>query len=148
MAKFNLFYPIHTANLNAIKAMGRSDLFLKLEIVKKGIGLVALVISMQISPLAMAWSLIVTDIIATVINATPNIKLLKYNYLEQLKDMLSPFLLACVMAAVIYPISRLNLSDIYIIMFQMIVGAGTYLLGSVLTKQVAFKYLVGFLKRH
>lgn len=56
-------WPIHTANLQAVNAMGRSDLFLKLEIMKKGIGLIALLISMRISPLAMAASLIVTDIL-------------------------------------------------------------------------------------
>ena len=62
--------------------MGRSDLFLKLEIMKKGIGLIALLISMRISPLAMAASLIVTDIIATFINTSPNLELLKYGYFE------------------------------------------------------------------
>ena len=73
-------WPIHTANLQAVNAMGRSDLFLKLEIMKKGIGLIALLISMRISPLAMAASLIVTDIIATFINTSPNLELLKYGY--------------------------------------------------------------------
>ena len=53
-----MFYPIHTANLAAINAMGRSDIFLKLEIIKKIVGITALIISMQISVLAMAYSLI------------------------------------------------------------------------------------------
>ena len=71
-----MFYPIHTANLNAIKAMGRSDLFLKLEIIKKVVGMIALIITMNISVMAMAYSAIVTSIINQVINSWPNRKLL------------------------------------------------------------------------
>ena len=44
-----MFYPIHTANLNAIKALGRSDMFLKLEIIKKVVGLVLLALTVGIS---------------------------------------------------------------------------------------------------
>ena len=50
-----MFYPIHTENLNAIKAMGRSDLFLKLEILKKIVGIVLLLITMNISVMAMDY---------------------------------------------------------------------------------------------
>ena len=57
------FYPIHTANLNAIKAMGRSDLFLKLEIVKKIVGLAAILSTMWISVMAMAYSLLFTSVL-------------------------------------------------------------------------------------
>lgn len=58
-----MFYPIHTANLNAIKAMGRSDLFLKLEIIKKIVGLTALAITVPISVMAMGYSLLVTSVL-------------------------------------------------------------------------------------
>ena len=61
-----MFWPIHTANLNAIKAMGRSDLFLKLEIVKKIMGLTLLLLTMRISVMAMAYSLIVSGICSQV----------------------------------------------------------------------------------
>ena len=90
------FHPIHTANLNAIKAMGRSDLFLKLEILKKSVGLVALLATMFISVEAMAYSLLVTTFASQAINAWPNKKLLGYSYLEQFKDMLPQILLSCV----------------------------------------------------
>lgn len=53
-----MFWPIHTANLNAIKAMGRSDLFLKLEIAKKVVGMILLLVTMKISVMAMAYSMI------------------------------------------------------------------------------------------
>ena len=70
---------IDTANLNAIKAMGRSDLFLKLEVAKKVIGLVVLLATMFISVEAMAYSLLATTFVSQIINAWPNKKLLGYN---------------------------------------------------------------------
>ena len=133
-------WPIHTANLQAVNAMGRSDLFLKLEIMKKGIGLIALLISMRISPLAMAASLIVTDIIATFINTSPNLELLKYGYFEQLKDLLPSFAMAMGMAVIVYPISFLKISDIYIMILQIVTGGLIYLLESIIFRNPAFLY--------
>ena len=63
------FWPVHTANLNAIKALGRSDLFLKLEIIKKTMGLTAVLITMNISVMAMAYSLLVTSVLSQIINS-------------------------------------------------------------------------------
>ena len=60
----NMFYPIHTANLNAIKAMGRSDLVLKLEIIKKILGMLLLLITMNISVIAMAYSLLLSSFLS------------------------------------------------------------------------------------
>lgn len=140
-------WPIHTANLQALNAMGRSDLCLKLEIVKKAIGLVALFATVWISPLAIALSLIVTDMIGTFVNAYPNIKLLNYKYSEQLKDMLFPLIISGVMAVVIYPIKFLQWNDWATLGFQITIGASVYILLSVITKQSAFSYLVGFIKK-
>ena len=89
-----MFWPIHTANLNAIKAMGRSDLFLKLEIIKKIMGLTLLLVTMRISVMAMAYSLIVSGILSQIINSWPNWKLLDYNYIEQLRDILPSIIIA------------------------------------------------------
>lgn len=139
-------WPIHTANLQAINAIGRSDLFLKIEIIKKSIGLVVLILSVQISPLAMAWSLIVTDCIATFINAAPNIKLLNYKYSEQLRDLMQPFCMSLLMAAVIYPICLLKLPDILIIVLQVLVGVLLYIFESIIFKHPGFIYLRNMIK--
>ena len=90
-----VFYPVHTANLNAIKAMGRSDLFLKLEIIKKIIGLTVLFSTMWFGPLVMAYSLVFVSLCSQIINAWPNKKLLDYSYFEQLKDILPNILFFC-----------------------------------------------------
>ncbi len=140
-------WPVHTANLQAINALGRSDLFLKLEIIKKGIGIIALVISMQISPLAMAYSLIITDIISIFVNATPNTRLIQYHYLEQAKDLFLPLFLALFMAIIVYPISFLALPDIFIIVLQVVTGTVVYLGESLLFRYSAFYYLISFIKK-
>jgi O-antigen/teichoic acid export membrane protein len=141
-----MFYPIHTANLNAIKAMGRSDLFLKLEIIKKIVGIIALVSTMWFGVMAMAYSLLVTSVLSQVINSWPNRKLLNYGYLEQLKDILPGILLAVVMGCCIYPIQWLGLSDILTLCIQIPLGAVIYILGSVVLRLDSFQYLWGMIK--
>lgn len=139
-------WPIHTANLQAINAIGRSDLFLKLEIVKKCMGIVALIISMFISPIAIAFSLIVTGVISTFINAYPNIKLLNYQYREQLKDMIPAFILSFITSIIVYPICFFVESDVAVIGLQIILGFIIYMVGSILTKQVGFLFIVHYIK--
>lgn len=139
-------WPIHTANLQALNAMGRSDWFLKLEIIKKVIGLVILGVSIQFGPFAIACSLVVSGIISIFINAAPNIKLLHYRYTEQLNDLFPSFLLSIVMAIIIYPICFLNLPDIVILLLQIVAGSVLYLILSIVTRQQSFFFLCDFLK--
>ena len=135
-------WPIHTANLQAINAMGRSDLFLKLEVVKKLIGIVTLLAALWYGPLAIAWSLVVSGIISTFINAYPNIKLLNYTYREQMQDILPAFLIAVMMGVVIYPISAIGFGDAVTVILQAVAGAIIYFVLSVVTRQEAFRYLM------
>lgn len=136
-----MFYPIHTANLNAIKAMGRSDLFLKLEIIKKVIGLILLFYCMRISVMAMAYSLIVSSMLSQIINSWPNRKLLHYSYLSQLADILPALLLACAMGIAVYCIQYLGWGDLSTLCMQVPVGAALYLAGSALLRLDSFLYL-------
>lgn len=138
-----MFHPIHTANLNAIKAMGRSDLFLKLEIMKKVVGIVLLLSTMWFGVMAMAYSLLISTVTSQIINSFPNKKLLGYSYISQLKDILPNILLATMMGASVYPISKLGLSDFTTLIFQVIFGAIIYIIGSVLLKFDSFQYLWG-----
>lgn len=141
------FYPLHTANLNAIKAMGRSDLFLKLEIIKKVIGVAVLAITLPYGVYAMALSLLFTSVLSQLINSWPNAKLLGYSYAKQLKDMLPAILLSIVMGLVVYPISFFGWSDWLTLPVQVIVGAAVYIAGSVVFKLDSFNYLLSILKK-
>ena len=141
-----MFYPVHTANLNAIKAMGRSDLFLKLEIIKKVVGLISVVITMFISPFAMALSLLVTSILAQIINSWPNKKLMNYGYLEQLKDILPGILLAAFMGGCVYCVNFLHLHSVITLLIQLPLGVVIYIGFSYLLKLESFTYCLGMIK--
>ncbi len=136
-----MFYPIHTANLNALKALGRSDLFLRLEIIKKIVGLVALLVTMNTSVMAMAYSLLFTSVCSQIINSWPNNKLLGYPILEQWKDILPSIGLAVFMGCCITFLDRLGLPDIVTIIIQIGIGAIIYIGGSKLFKMESYTYI-------
>lgn len=140
------FYPIHTANLNAIKAMGRSDLFLKLEIIKKTVGIIAILITMWISVQAMAYSFLVTTILNQIINSWPNKKLLNYSYLEQVKDMMPQILLSLGMGAAIYAVSFLRLSASLTLLIQIPLGVLVYWSGSKIFHVESYTYIIEMVK--
>lgn len=95
------FWPIHITNLQAINAVGRSDIFLKLEVVKKGLSVAALLIGMQFNVYIMVSIKAFQDFLCTFVNAAPNKKLLGYSVLDQWKDVAPPALLSVVMCAVV-----------------------------------------------
>lgn len=142
------FYPVHTANLNAIKALGRSDLFLKLEIIKKVIGVIVLISTMWFGPLIMAYSLLLTSILSQIINSWPNKKLLNYSYMEQLKDMLPQIGLSCLMGAIVYCVNFLGLGDIATLAIQIPLGVIIYVVGSKIFHIDSFEYIISILKQY
>lgn len=131
-------YPIHTANINAIKAMGRSDIMLKLEIIKKIIGIIAVLVTMFISVQAMALSLLFISISELFINSWPNKRLLKYAFGDQIKDLLPQILLAFFMGGSVYCVSFLGLKDILTLVIQVPLGILVYVGGSVLFRIDSF----------
>ena len=141
------FYPVHTANLNAIKAMGRSDLFLILELIKKALGLVLLIMTVKQGAYAMAVSLFVMTIICQFINAWPNRKLLDYPFLSQLRDLMPALLLSALMGACVYPLSLLGLSDWLTLPLQVFAGVAVYAAASALFRVECFGYILALVKK-
>lgn len=130
------FHPVHSCNLQAINAIGRSDLFLKLEIIKKSYGLIALIIALAFfeSPIAIASTGLVTAFLSCFVNALPNKKLINYSYFEQLHDMLPSFLLSAFMFICVLAIKLLNLNPILTLCIQVVAGVVIYIAGSALLK--------------
>ena len=141
-----IFYPLHAANLSAIKALGRSDLFLKLEIIKKIVGIAAILITFKISVMAMAYSLFVISVLSQIINSWPNKKLMDYSYLEQLKDILPGIGLAGFMGVCVYCVNFLNLNNWLTLIVQVPLGAIIYIGLSALLKLEAFTYCLNMVK--
>ena len=141
-----MFYPVHTANLNAIKAMGRSDLFLKLEIAKKIVGMILLLSTMWFGVMAMAYSLLVSMITSLIINSWPNRELLKYSFKEQIIDIFPSIALAVAMGIVVSFVDKLGFSSALTLLIQVPTGAIIYLIGSMLLHLDSFEYLLGIMK--
>lgn len=143
-----MLWPIHTINLQAISAMGRSDIFLKLEIIKKIIGIIALMISMPFGITFMVSMKIITSIIATFINSYPNKKLLNYTYLEQLKDIAKPFIISIIMLVIVSIMNFININIYALLVLQTIIGIVIYFGISYITKSESLLYIISTIKEN
>lgn len=147
------FYPIHSANLQTLNAQGKSDKFLKLEIIKKTYGIVVLLITVFCfdSPLAIALGGAVTTFISCFVNASPNKKILNYSYFEQIKDILPSMIISVIMGLVVYCVLFFNLSSWLTIIIQISVGVVVYIGLAEIFKLECYCYLknmiFGFLKK-
>ena len=141
------FSVLNTANMNTYRSLGRSDIYLIIEIIRKVIGIIVIVFTMQISVLAMAiGEVFITIVFLLFVNASPNKKLLNYGALEQLRDMLPTLVLTCVMGAITYSITLIDMPDILILIIQVIVGVSSYFVLSYIFKPKAFIYLSNTIK--
>ena len=141
-----MFWPVHTANLNAIKAMGHSDWFLKLEIIKTAVCIGALLATVNIGVTAIAYGALFTSAASQIINAWPNKKLLGYGYLEQVRDFAPGILLAVAMGVCVYFIGCIPLPTAVTLVIQVVSGAVIYFGASYVLKLEEFKYLLGIVK--
>lgn len=142
------FYPIHTANLNAIKALGRSDLFLILEIIKKILNLLVILLTVQFGPFYMALGSIFVSVCSQIINSWPNRKLLNYKYQEQIMDIFPYIVMSVLMAGIVYSIELLNLPNLVTIGIQIPVGIIFYIGVSWILKIDSFVYCITILKKY
>ncbi|MGN0613938.1 MAG: lipopolysaccharide biosynthesis protein [Porcipelethomonas sp.] len=147
------FLPIHTANLQALNAQGRSDKFLQLEVIKKCYGIIVLLITVFCfdSPLVIAMGGAVTTLISCFVNASPNKKLLNYSYLEQMKDILPSMAVSLIMGAVVYCVLFLGLPSWLTLIIQVALGVVIYVALAEIFKLECYSYLKnmarGFLKK-
>lgn len=141
------FWPIHTANLNAIKAIGRSDVFLRLEVEKKIIGLISIVVAIPFGVMAIAIAFAITAPISSIINASPSRKLLDYSISDQIKDLLPSFFLSIIMGCIIWPVSLLKIAPVLTLVIQIIAGVIVYASLAYLLKLETFSYIIKLVKK-
>ena len=111
--------PVQTANIQAVKALGKGRVMLIMEIVKKGFGLITLVAVMWQGVMWIAWTGMVVTFFATLVNSTPNRKYLGYTYGEQLADLLPAIFLAVIMGACVYAVGFLPLPLLPLLIVQI-----------------------------
>lgn len=140
------FLPLQTANLNAIKALGHSEVYLKLEVRKKVIGFAILSATMWFGPLIMAASNLFFAVINYLISAFPNRRLLNYSYVQQIADIAPPMLLSVFMFGIVYCVRFLELSNWITLLIQIPLGVLIYIGGSKLFKLDSFYYILNTIK--
>lgn len=141
LSVYYMFWPIHTANLNAIKALGRSDIFLKLEVAKKVAGVAILIVSLRFGPLGIAFGMLAEGVVSLAVNMWPNRKILEYGYIEQIRDIIKPVILAIIMGLAISAFNFLNLSALPTLALQVISGIGIYIVGARVIKIDSLNYV-------
>lgn len=119
-----VLYPLHALNLNILQVAGRSDLFLKLEIIKKCIAVIPILMGIFINIYWMLWSSVFAGFFAYYLNSYYSGKLLGYNIISQIKDIFPSFAIASVMAVATYWVSLLPCSPFILLPVQIIIGAG------------------------
>lgn len=140
------FWPIHTANLQAIKAVGRSDIFLGLEIIKKVIGIIVLVITIPFGLYKMMIGKCFTAVLSSFINAYPNKKLLNYSYFEQIKDIIPNLVLSIVMCIIVLLINFLRMNLVLTIFIQFVLGCLVYFSGAKIFKFDSAEYVLSIFR--
>ena len=140
-------WPLHVANLQAINALGRSEIFLKLEIVKKAVSVAALLISIPFGIYTMVALRAVTDFICTFINAYPNKKLLNYSFLQQWRDVFPSLLLSAIMCVLVYGVQFIIEGTLLTLVVQILTGVLCYAGLSWLFRIESFFYLCRIIRR-
>lgn len=137
-----IFYPLHTCNLNCITAKGRSDIILRLEIIKKILDITLLVIAIPFGINGMALGTLLCSFSCVFINAWPNAKLVDYSIKEQIKDFLPACGLSTIMIIFVLLVNCLNIHSVMLqLCVKVLVGMLVYLIASIVVKPEPYVYL-------
>ena len=145
----SMLFPLQTANLQAINAIGRSDTYLKLMTIKRVLGVFILIASVFVydSPFAVVIAAIIIEVVAILVNVPSNIKLLDYHLSEQLQDILPNFAISLVAGLVSYLSIYLALNYILTMVIQGFVFMLIFLSISIITKNKNLEYAKTLLRR-
>lgn len=130
-----------TTLIQEIKAIGRSDITLKLELIKKPTFLLIIIISMFLGVKAIAFSLLINSTLAFVFNVIPVKKHIGFDIKMHIWDMMPSLLMSCGMGIVVYGIGCLEWNKAIELIIQVIVGGIFYLFLSIVTKNDMFIYV-------
>ena len=144
-----MFHLVAVGNIQAVQAIGRSDVVLILEIITKVLSVLTLVLFLfySRSPEILALSSAVSSIMGLVINAIPNRKLIGYRFRWQLADILPNLLLSTSMCVVVMLAGKIPLPTFPLLAVQVLTGVVVYVLLSIVTKNESFRYILDYGKQ-
>jgi O-antigen/teichoic acid export membrane protein len=138
-----MVYPLHAINLNVLRAQGRSDLFFRLNVITKAIGVVALFVTFRWGIIVMIYGQIAASIIGYYVNTYYTVKLLKYPITEQVLDLLPTLGLATAMGGAVLALTMIPIQNQLILLAsQVITGATLYVLLCRLLRVPSFMSMV------
>jgi len=119
-----MMYPLHALNLNMLQVSGRSDLFLKLEVIKKILAIPTIVIGVLWGIKIMILGMMVNTLVAYYLNSYWSGRFIGYSFKQQVVDILPSFGLALTMAIFVYILGLfLPFSYLWVLIIQIIAGA-------------------------
>lgn len=133
--------PIHTANLQAINALGRSDIFLKMEILKKIIGVSIILLTYKHGIIIFCYGAVLTSLISSLINIFPSKKLFNYSYKEQFLDLIPIVSLTFIVGVFIQQINFFE-SPLLVILSKTLIGIIMYVSLAFIFKIKALFYII------
>lgn len=143
-----MFQPLCAVYLQAISAIGRSDLYLKIDFIKKPIELLIIILAVILfdSVLAIAIGSVISVMFSTLVNAIQTGKLLNYTFKEQFSDVFPALVLSSIMGICVYLMSLLSVNQFIILFMQVIVGTVIYIAISIIARDKSFYYIIDILK--
>jgi flippase wzx len=137
-----------TIALQPIKAVGRSDLMLKSEIIKKIFFMISTVVAMNYGVFAIALTVPANTLLDLTINTIINKKIINYSIFEELSDCFTAFTLSLMMAAIVVFIGKIELNIYVKVVIQILTGVLSYAGVSYLTKNKEFIYILNVGIKH
>lgn len=129
-----MWYPIHSINLNLLQVKGRTDLFFRLEVIKKIIGLSILVVTLPLGLVVFCIGGIISSLVCLAVNTYYTGKLINVGYLKQMRDLFPTLLLSLVLFGVILALNQFISSYLLQILVGGTIGSLVYLGGAFLFK--------------
>lgn len=142
-----MWYPIHAINLNLLQVKGRSDLFLRLEIIKKILGISVLCITAPFGLIWMCYGQIFNSLVALVINTYYTGKLIHIGFLKQMRDLLPTLLLSLSMFALVLYVNRFIDAVLWKLVAGTLIGALYYVSCSILFRFSELKEILSLTKK-
>lgn len=118
----NMLYPLHAINLNILKVKGRSDVFLKLEVIKKVLAIFPILVGVYLGIEMMLWGSVIISVISYFLNAYYSASLINYSVYEQLKDIFPSFIVSLGVGFLMWSISLLSISYYLMLIIQLSTG--------------------------
>ena len=143
-----LLRPFHSVNLNVIKSVGRSDIFLKQEILKKIIGVIFILLTIKSGVFVISLGLLVLDVVCVIVNSNPNKLLINYGLLDQIKDAIPNIFSNMLMFIAVKTVQPFLDQSILSLLVQIGVGITAYIAISVIIKNESFYFLIRTLKKY